>query len=134
MNDDQFHATIAEHAATDMTVADQRKAGTPIAGDVEEEHRNFLKNLFALIDSGAVDVYDQESFLNEDVYNHLDEEWREKVDIALANIAHQLRLIQEFREHEDTPEESPQLQTMVEQLWQMKQRIEIDEDHDVFKF
>ena len=131
--DDSFIATVKEQA-TAMSFKDQKTAGTPVAGDMDDEHEHFLETLFGLIDSGEVDVYDQESFLNRDIYNHLDDEWREKVDLSLANIAHQIRLIDEFRQHEDAPESSPQLQTMVEQLWQMKQQIEIDEDHDVFKF
>lgn len=119
-------------ATKNLTDAQQKSAGTPIAGTMSKEHRDFLHTIKTLIDAGEIDPYDQQSFLREEVYNDLDESWQEKTDLALINIAHQLRLIHEFLERSDTPDESPQLQTMVEQLWQMKQQIE--GQHDVFKF
>lgn len=118
--------------ATDLTEKQQKKAGKPVAGDIDEEHRNFLKTLIKLIDSGEIRPDDPKSFLKPEVYDKLDEEWHEKTDIALMNIAQQVRLINDFRNTNGAPDESPQLQTMVEQLWQMKQQIE--EHHDVFKF
>ncbi|MDP7477232.1 MAG: hypothetical protein QF442_02175, partial [Candidatus Peribacteraceae bacterium] len=65
------------------------------------------------------------------VYDSLDETWQDKADLTIVNVANQIRLIQEFMESNETPDESPQLQTMVEHLWQMKQTIE--REHDVFK-
>lgn len=67
-----------------------------------------------------------------DIYNTLDEAWQDKADLSLQNIAGQVRIIAEFMASKETPDESPQLQTMVEQLWQSKQQIE--KHHDVFKF
>lgn len=125
-----FAQTIADSGP--LTEEDQKKAGAPIAGDIDAEHRNFLKTLMKLFKDGTIDPYNTKSFVHDDVYNALDEEWQDKIDLALANIANQLRLIQEFMESTETPDESPQLQTMVEQLWQMKQKIE--EHHDVFIF
>ena len=133
MTDDEYVAAIEQHAR-DMTVEEQRKVGAPTEGTMEEEHKNFLQTLITLIDSGKIDVYVPETMLHKDVYDHLDDEWREKVDISMANLAHQLRRIHDFYHSTDTPNESPQLQIMVEHVWQMKQRIEVDEEHDVFKF
>lgn len=132
MNDD-FTATVQKHAK-DLTVAEQRQAGRPVTGKMTDEHRSFLKNIIKLIDDGEIDVYAPETFLYKNVYEILSEEWRDKVDLSLLNIANQLRRIEEFYRSAETPDESPQLQTMVDYLWDMKQRIEIDKDHDVFKF
>lgn len=132
-----YNATMSDFAqqvaaASDMTVADQKKAGAPIAGAIGRKHRDFLKTIRKLLESGKIDPYEPQSLLNMDVYEALPEEWKEKADLALVNIADQLRILAEFLQSPETPAESPQLQTMVEQLWQSKQQIE--EHHDVFIF
>lgn len=128
MND--FVQTVA--AAQDLTHDDQKKAGTPVAGAISKDHRDFLKTLTKLLEDGEIDPYEPRSLLKMDVYESLDEEWQEKADLTLVNCAHQLRLIADFLASPETPAESLQLQTMVDQLWQTKQQIE--EHHDVFKF
>jgi len=130
MSDDDFVQQIKNQAQ--LTEEQEQSAGQPVKGYIEEEHRHFLGTLFELIDNGEIDVSDQQSFLKKTVYDALDEEWKDKTDLALVNIANQIKLIDAFRKDENNPDESPQLQTMVEQLWQMKQRIE--EHYDVFKF
>ena len=119
-------------AAGDLTHDDQKKAGAPGAGTIDSEHRNFLKTVKKLLDAGEIDPYEPKSLLKMEVYETIPEEWKEKADLSLANLADQLRKIAEFLASPETPAESPQLQTMVEQLWQMKQAIE--EHYDVFKF
>lgn len=128
MND--FAAQVA--AASDLSPEDQKKAGTPVAGSIDDEHRNFLKTLKTLIDNGEIRLDDPKSLLKMDVYEALDQEWKDKADLALFNCADQLRHIAGFISSAETPNESPQLQTMVEQLWQSKQQIE--KHHDVFTF
>lgn len=99
---------------------------------MDKEHANFLKTLVKLLDDGEIIASDPQSLLKKNVYEHLPEEWKDTVNLALVNIAEQVRLIENFYRSKETPNESPQLQTMIEHLWQMKQRIE--ETHDVFKF
>lgn len=118
--------------AKDISIDDQKKAGTPVAGSMDDEYKNFLQTLKKLLDENEIDPYEPKSLLKMDVYNALPEEWQDKADLALINVANQLKLIAEFMASTETPDESPQLQTMVEQLWQSKQQIETD--HDVFKF
>lgn len=130
MSDDSFAQQIQKQ--DQLTKEQEQSANKPIEGSIDEEHKNFLSILFGLIDKGDLLVDDPQSFLKREVYDKLDEEWKDKTDLALINIANQIRLIESFRKDKNTPDESPQLQTMVEQLWQMKQRIE--EHHDVFKF
>ena len=127
-----FHDTIKAHQGSDLTTEESKKAGQPVAGTMDDAPKNYLKDLIKLIESGEIDPNDQNTFLVEEIYKDLPEEWREKTDLALLNIANQIRLIYDFYTHNETPEESPQLQTMIEHLWDMKQRIE--EHHDVFKF
>lgn len=118
-------------AAHPLSDDDQKKAGAPIAGKLEDEHLNFLKNVKKLVDSGEIDPYDPKSILRQDVYEKLDQEWIDKTDMALSSIARLLQKIYELYISKQTPDESPQYRTMIEDLWQMKQRIE--EHHDVFK-
>lgn len=125
-----FFSKVA--AAKDLTHDDQKKAGTPVSGSIGSEHRDFLKTLKTLLDAGDINPDEPKSLLNMDVYEGLDEEWKDKTDLILLNVANQLGLIAQFMASAETPAESPQLQTMVEQLWQSKQQIE--EHYDVFKF
>jgi len=111
---------------------EQILAGRALTGSMEEKHNQFIKDVIRLIDSGEINLMNPRSFLKIDVYEKLDEEWRDKTDLALINIANQLSNIIEFFKSKKTPDESPHLQTMIEQLWIMKQRIE--EHYDVFKF
>ncbi|PIQ76570.1 hypothetical protein COU78_02580 [Candidatus Peregrinibacteria bacterium CG10_big_fil_rev_8_21_14_0_10_49_24] len=130
MSDDSFLQQVSNRK--ELTQQQEQSAGTPVAGKMGAKHTSFLSDLFALIDKGDIRTDEPQTFLNQEVYEKLSDEWKDKTDLALTNIANQLRLIDSFRKDTNTPVESPQLQTMVEQLWQMKQRIE--EDHDVFKF
>lgn len=126
-----FTQTIAEQGG-DLSEKDQHHAGQPISGDMNAKHKDFQKKVIALVDSGEIDPFTPKTFLKMDVYDGLPEEWQEKTDMALSSLASELQRIVEFYKSEETPEESPQLQTMIEELWQTKQRIE--EEHDVFKF
>jgi len=121
-------------AAHQGKVSDKKhkKVGTALAGDMSKEHKEFVESVIKLIDNGEIDPMNSQTFLNQDVYEKLEEEWKDKTDLSLSNLAHQIRLIYEFWKSTETPDESPHLETMVEQLWQTKQRIE--EHADVFKF
>lgn len=110
----------------------QKKAGKAIAGKMSDDHETFMKKVLKMLDKKEIDPRDPQSFLKMDVYNDLDDEWKTKVDLMLPNLARQLHIIVEFRLSKETPDESPQLENMIEHLWQMKERIE--KDYDVFKF
>ncbi len=119
-------------AGTHLTLEEQKKAGAPIAGNMDEDHKNFLQTLKKLITSKEIDLADPKSFLKMDVYATMPEEWQDKSDLTLQNMAGLLTQIYNLYIAKDTPDESPQYQTMIEQLWQMKQSIE--SHYDVFKF
>ncbi len=125
-----FAAAMA--TTTDMSEAAQVKAGAPITGDMGDEHKRFAVTIATMLENGSIDVTKPETFLNASVYESLDEQLKGKVDIALVNIASLLGHIYNFYRSKQTPDACPQLATMIEQLWEMKQRIE---DHaDVFIF
>jgi hypothetical protein len=124
--------TQSQQASQDLSVEEQVRLGQSTASTMSAEHETFMKLVLQLIDTKQIDVLHPETFLKKEVYDALDEEWRGKTDLALFNIANLLTRIVEFRVSTHTPNESPELESMIEHLWQMKQRIE--EKHDVFKF
>ncbi len=118
--------------AAPLSEADQKKAGTPTPGDMDQEHKDFVKTVSTLLETGVIDVTQPETFLNKEIYDALEPEWKTKTDLNMPNIAILLSHIYDFYKSKQTPDACPQLAQMIEQLWEMKQRIEIHAD--VFKF
>jgi hypothetical protein len=124
-----FTNALQQHQ--DLPLEDQKKAGQAIGGKMGDEHESFLKNLIKLLDAKEIDTLNPQSFLKQDVYDGMSDEWKGKTDLALVNIVDEVRRIEDFFRSKETPNASPHLQTMIEHLWQMKQRIE--DHYDVFK-
>ncbi len=118
--------------AGDLSDEQQKKAGQPIAGHMDEKYKKFCVDIERMIKTGEIDVNKPETTLNKDIYDSLSDEWKAKVDVAMLNIVNLLRHIADFYISKETPNSSPQLQTMIDQLWEMKERIE--KEYDVFKF
>ena len=116
----------------DLSEEEQKKAGKAIAGKMDPKHEEFLKVLIKMLDEKTIDTSKPETFINQDVYALMPQEWKGKTDMALINIAEQIDRIANFFRSKETPNESPQLQQMISSLWLMKQRIE--DTYDVFKF
>lgn len=131
MSDMADFATAMANPA-ELSEAAQVKAGAPITGDMGDEHKRFAVTISTLLENGSIDVTKPETFLNQSVYNGLDQEWKGKTDMAMMNVATLLSHIYDFYKSKQTPDACPQLATMIEQLWEMKQRIETHAD--VFKF
>ena len=127
-----YLSTITQGQKTNLSAQEQKHMGEAEAAPMDAKHNTFLETILTMVDSGEIDVYKPETFLKKDIYDKLDEMWRDKTDLALINIANQLQNIYLFRVSKQTPDESPMLASMIDELWQMKQRIE--ETHDVFKF
>jgi hypothetical protein len=128
--DDTFIKAIEKHQ--DLPVETQKALGESVHAPMEQEHNEFLRTVLGMLDRKEIDILDPDSFLKREVYGTLPAEWKTKTDQALPNIVDQTRRIAEFYRSTATPNESIELQTMIEHLWQMKMRIE--EKYDVFKF
>lgn len=129
MGDDDFISAMSDEK--ELSTEQQQQMGKAVAGAMGDEHKTFLKTVIELLDLKGIDLTQPETLLNKEVYDQLDELEQGKVDLALINIVDQLIKIEEFYRSADTPDESPQLQNMIEALWQSKKRIE--ENYDVFK-
>lgn len=117
------HKKLAEHK--------QKKAGSPVQGSVGTNHQQFLEQLFALLDSGEVDPFKPSTALKHEVYNNLDEDKQAEIDLELQTICGQIRLIESMRK-QGGDLNSVHFHSIVEHLWDMVNRIEVD--NDVFKF
>jgi hypothetical protein len=119
---DDFLSQISKHQ--NLSEAAQKKAGQPAGDDMGDEHKNFLALVIRMIDQKEVDVSEPSSFLKKENYDALNDMSKAQVDLGLVNIVDQLRRIEEFYRNKKTPNASPELQTMIEHLWQMKDRVE----------
>ena len=128
---DPLSKAIAMHR--DLSKEAQKAAGKAAPGAMDAKHQAFLDLLLHLLHEREIDPATPRSFLNDAVYDKLPEPQRDAIDLALMNLGHILEDVVEFRLSKDTPDASPQLQTMIEQLWQMKDGIE-RQAGDVFKF
>lgn len=127
-----FAQQMAAGSRQDLSIEQQREAGKPVKGVVDDEHKNFFLSLLALIERGEINVDDPRTFLKMDIYAAMPEEWQDRADLILTNLATQIQQIKKFHDDPSFPDDSPQLETMVEQVWQQKQSIE--QHYDVFKF
>ncbi len=116
----------------DLTVGEQKKLGEAPKGDMDPGHKEFVKQLTKLIDSGEINPDKPDTFLKQSVYATIDTELKTKVDMALPNLATLITHIVGFFKSKQTPDSSPQLQSMIDQLWEMKERVE--QYADVYKF
>lgn len=126
-----FAQTMAD--APNIPEKEQKALGKADAGKMTAKHEDFIKLILKLIDDKKIDPLQPESFLNKKVYDSLSDGPRAKTDLALLNMANQLQHIVEFRLSKHTPDESPQLESMIEHLWEMKDRVEQEAPH-VFVF
>ncbi|TSC98128.1 MAG: hypothetical protein Greene101449_984 [Candidatus Peregrinibacteria bacterium Greene1014_49] len=92
-----YIATITQGQKATLSNAEQQKMGKVEAAPMDDKHNQFLHTILSLIDTGAIDVYKPDTFLKHEVYDTLDETWRDKTDLALLNIANHLQNIYLFR-------------------------------------
>lgn len=111
----------------------QKQAGKAISGSMKPELEAFLNAVLGLLEKGTIDAKDPKTFLNAAVYDALPQTDKDQADLALGTLGDLLLHVVEFRLSPQTPDSSPQLETMIAGLLQTKTRIE-DKLGDVFKF
>lgn len=126
--------TFHDHIKADysLTEEEQKKAGQAMTGDMSTKHKEFVALLSSLIREEKIDPHNPSTLIHQEIYNSLDDVLRTKVDVALPSIAILLRHIVDFYHSKETPDSCPQLAQMIDQLWEMKERIE--QEKDVFVF
>lgn|SRR3989338_2036767 len=126
-----FQKAIAVH--TDISEEAQKKAGQATGSTMAAQHTDFLADLIAMLDRKEIDAGVPTSLLNQKIYGELSQESKDAIDLALLNIADEVRRVEWYYRSNTTPNASPQLQTMIEHLWDMKSRLE-EKHGDVLKF
>src|SRR5687768_8429289 len=106
-----FTSLMGKHG--DLPLDDQKKAGQAIGGKMDDKYEDFLKTLIGLLDRKEINTTDPQSFLKMEVYEKLPQDWKDKTDLALLNIAQQIKIIEGFFRSKETPNSSPHLQTMI---------------------
>jgi hypothetical protein len=124
-----FHQSIQQHR--DVSEELQKRVGQSSPAKMDEQCQSFLDRILALIEKKEIDLLHPQSFLNQDKYGALPEVERDQVDLALINIANLLTHIVEFRISRHTPDESPELESMISHLLQMLERL--GQHRSVFK-
>ena len=119
-------------AAQSLSDEQQKKIGQSVPQKMDDKYETFMKEILRLIEKKEIELGKPHSLINEAIFATLSESEQDQVDVALFNISNLLTRIVEFRVSKHTPDESIELQSMIEHLWQMKERIEVK--HDVLKF
>ncbi|MEK7218478.1 MAG: hypothetical protein AAB728_03360 [Patescibacteria group bacterium] len=117
----------------DLPEDKQKKAGQAKAGTMGDEHTEFVKTVSRMITEGEINVFEIGTLYNPGAYEKLKPEEKEQVDFQMVNIATLLRHVADFYLSKKTPDASPQLEQMIEELWQMKARLE-EKYGDILKF
>lgn len=117
-----MHSLYEQHK--DLSTDAQKSLGKAVAGDMAEAHTAFVIKLSKMVKDGEINVFAPASFFKQEVYDSLSEQAKTQVDVALVNVADLLRHIVEFYLSKQTPDSSPQLAQMIDQLWQMTGRLQ----------
>ena len=126
-----FAKAIKKHSGKDPSVAEQQRLGKPQAVSFSDDHSDFLNNIISLIDEGKIGTADPQSLINDDVYAGLSDELRAQTDKTIPNIVSLLERIMDLHAREED-NESFEMKSLIETLWQAKERIE--KHADVFIF
>jgi hypothetical protein len=119
-----FASIMTGHEEHNLSDDHQKQVGAPIGNDMSALHKQYLADLIAKIDAKEIEILKPETFVVNAIYIRLPELDRAAVDVSLFNIVHQVAQIEDFFRNKHTPNAAPQLQTMIDHLWQQKSRIE----------
>ncbi len=125
-----FVAAIAQKQH--LSEEEQKRISSSGGDDMGATHKDYLATVIGMLDRQEIKLLDPESLLKPAVYQKLGELDRNRVDAALVNITDLLSRIEHSYRDTHTPDASPELQNMIEHLWQMKNRVE-DKYGDVYK-
>src|SRR3989344_8249022 len=126
-----FFRTQKADEPKELPVSVQKRLGVPKPGALQEEHTDFLKEVIGLLDTGKIDTKFPMSFVHENVYKGLSQDWKAKVDMATPNIVSLLERIMDLHARPEN-DASAEMKNLIESLWQAKERIERQADVFIF--
>ena len=126
-----FIRAIKEHSGKELSAGKEAELSKPKAASLTDEHSIFLNTVIRLLDEGKIDTKNPQSFIKSDVYDGLSDELKAKTDQTVPNIITILEHIMDLHARKED-NASEEMKSLIETLWQAKQRIE--EHADVFIF
>ena len=126
-----FRRTEQKEVTKDLSLAQQKRLGVPKPAEFEKVHSEFLREVFSLLDNGTIDTKFPMTFIHEDVYSGLSQDWKAKVDMATPNIVSLLERIMDLHARPEN-DASVEMKNLIETLWQAKERIERQADVFIF--
>lgn len=91
---------------------------------VNQEDKDFLANLLALVEEGKIDLHRPSTLINSAVYDSLPSEKQGRADLSAMNILNSIRNIKDLYDHDF--ENTYQIQNLVRNLRLNKEQIEVE--------
>ncbi len=94
--------------------------------NLQVKQLTLLQTLLTLIDDKVINILKPESLIKEEkreAYLALTESEKRALDLALVNMCSQMQHIIEFHRSPHTPDESQELEVMIDHLLDMKDRL-----------
>lgn len=104
----------------------QKMIGKSGQKNLQVKQLTLLQTLLTLIDDKVINILKPESLIKEEkreAYLALTESEKRALDLALVNMCSQMQHIIEFHRSPHTPDESQELEVMIDHLLDMKDRL-----------
>lgn len=108
----------------------QKRLNKPTKKSIKPKYKDYLKLILDLLEKKEIEAFVPGTFINQDIYDALDEKAQAEVDKTLLNLASMVQQLQYLSDN--GAQNSFQLESLVDNIWYTKERIE--EVHgDVYK-
>ncbi len=112
--------------STPLSEKRQKMIGKSGQKNLQVKQLTLLQTLLTLIDDKVINILKPESLIKEEkreAYLALTESEKRALDLALVNMCSQMQHIIEFHRSPHTPDESQELEVMIDHLLDMKDRL-----------
>jgi len=120
--DPNYKSKIDSYKNQEISAQTQERLNTPLKKSVQPKYKDYLKLILDLINQGTIDVFNPSSIINTNIYNTLNEQGKADVDKILINLINMVQRMQYLNEKGE--ENSFQLESIVDNIWQTKEKIE----------
>jgi hypothetical protein len=118
----EFQKKIKEHQNTEITMEIQDRLNKPLVKNVKPEYKDYLQFILKLIQDKEIDVFVPSTLLHQEKYDVLNDKAKAEIDMTLVNLAQMIQQLQKL--FDLNQEESYQLESLVDNIWYTKERIE----------
>jgi hypothetical protein len=115
---------IKKHGNSDIKPGTQQMLNKPLAEKMDEADTVFLQDVIAKVESGEIDLLAPASILNAGIYENLDTQKGQKVDLTLHSLLFNLRQIMSW--HQAGERENSQTANMIHDIRLKKEKLEAE--------